>query len=157
MIFMGMSFCVRGVLAATCARPLISCEASLTAPVMIFRLLSMPMMPAMAMPPMPMLLTYWKSCSGVAAAAVSGRSAELMSRSGNSRPVSGMMIHQTATEPQQMIRAYFSPTIYPIPRTAAPVLILNTSLVLSASACPHSTQRDVTASFHQPKVAMTKS
>ena len=75
---------------------------------MIFRLLMMPMMPAMAMPPMPMLLAYWKICSALAVAAVVPSAT---ATSGKSQAMAGMMTHQTATDPQQMMRAYFSPTM----------------------------------------------
>lgn len=102
-------------------------------------------------------LAYWKICSALAWEAVTEELPALTTRSGNNHEMAGTITHHTATEPQQMMSAYFKPTMYPIPSTAAPVLILKTSLVLSASACPHSRQRDVTLSFHQPTVAMMKS
>ncbi len=68
-----------------------------------------------------------------------------------------MIIHHTAKEPKHIIKAYLSPTIYPNPSTAAPVLTLNTSFALSAKATPHADTRVVKTSFHQPKVATIKS
>ena len=69
----------------------------------------------------------------------------------------GTMIHHTASEPRQMINAYFSPIIYPRPNTAAPVFTFSTSLARSARSAPHPIMRVVTFSFHQPKVATKKS
>ena len=157
MIFIDKSFCVRGTAVSFFPLPFISCAARPTAPMMILRLLKMPMIPAMAIPPIPMLLAYWKICSALAWEAVTKELPVLTTRSGNNHEMAGTITHHTATEPQQMMSAYFKPTMYPIPSTAAPVLILKTSLVLSAKTCPHSKQRDVTLSFHQPTVAMMKS
>ena len=69
----------------------------------------------------------------------------------------GTMIHHTAREPKQIMEAYFSPTIYPRPSTAAPVFTLKTSLALSASISPTPHTRVVKFSFPQPKVATMKS
>ena len=60
-------------------------------------------------------------------------------------------------EPKQMIAAYLSPTIYPMPNSAALVLMLNTNLALSAMVVPNSQQREVKFSFHAPKAATAKS
>ena len=71
--------------------------------------------------------------------------------------IPGMIIHQTTNEPAQMIEAYFNPTIYPKPSTAAPVLTLNTSFAFSANISPALHTRVVKFSFHQPNVATIKS
>ena len=68
-----------------------------------------------------------------------------------------MIIHHTASEPAQMMEAYFNPTIYPRPSTAAPVLTLNTNFAFSATISPKPQTRVVKFSFHQPKVATIKS
>ena len=68
-----------------------------------------------------------------------------------------MMISHTLREPKQIMAAYLSPIIYPSPKTAAPVLILNTSLAFSATNSPHPHTREVKFSFHHPKVATMKS
>ena len=78
-----------------------------------------------------------------------------MSPQNNDMP--GTISHHTANEPTQMMKAYFRPTIYPRPKTAAPVLTLNTSFALSAICCPRSKQRVVKFSFHHPKVLTMKS
>ena len=71
--------------------------------------------------------------------------------------MAGMIINHTVIEPTQMIAAYFKPTIYPNPNTAAPVFILKTSFAFSAIVSPKPIQRLVKFSFHQPKVATMKS
>ena len=55
-IFIDKSFCVRSTLAAVVLLPFISLAARLTAPLIKPHDFTMPIMPAMAMPPMPMLL-----------------------------------------------------------------------------------------------------
>ena len=105
----------------------------------------MPMMPAVAMPPMPIWRAYpLNSWSGV-----------------RSRPsvkfVSGMMTSHTSRLPQQMIKLYFRPMIYPRPSTAAPVLSFSITLALSARAWPKPTTVVVMVSPQAPKVAMIKS
>ena len=153
-VFMEMSFWVRSTLPSAAFLLPISDAASLIAPVISFQLLMMPITPAMAMPPMPMLLAYRNRSSGDAAAAVSPSA---ISMSGKSRAVAGTITHHTSTEPQQMMKAYFSPTIYPMPSTAALVLHLNTSLAFSATVSPHRMALLVKFSFHSPKVATAKS
>ena len=71
--------------------------------------------------------------------------------------IPGTIIHHTAKEPAQIMEAYFKPTIYPRPITAAPVFTLNTNFALSASISPKPTTRVVKFSFHQPNVVTMKS
>ena len=71
--------------------------------------------------------------------------------------IPGMIIHHTASEPAQMMEAYFNPTIYPKPSTAAPVFTLNTNFAFSASISPALQTRVVKFSFHHPNVATMKS
>ena len=122
--------------------------------------LMIPMIPAVAMPPIPIWRAYSLNiCSAdisdtVAVMPVFMRS---MTCPPHIRFIRGMMTNHTRKLPQQMIRAYFSPTIYPRPRTAAPVFSLNTSLALSAMAAPKGRIFVVTVSAHNPKVDMMKS
>ena len=69
----------------------------------------------------------------------------------------GTIIHQTSALPAQMIVAYFRPTMYPMPNTAAPVLTLNTSFSFSAIVSPHAYALVVKVSVHVPNAAMMKS
>ena len=71
--------------------------------------------------------------SGEAAAAVMPLP---MSIPGNKRAIPGTIIHQMSILPAQMMVAYFKPMMYPMPNTAAPVLILKTSLAFSAKRLP---------------------
>ena len=121
---------------------------------MSLRLLTMPMIPAMAIPPMPMLLAYLKSSSALAVAAVMPSCTWM---SGKKKAMPGTIIHHTSILPQQIMKAYLSPTMYPRPKTAAPVLHLKTSFVFSAMVSPHIRARLVKFSFQSPKVATTKS
>ncbi len=68
-------------------------------------------------------------------------------------PIKGMINHQTKIEPANITKAYFRPTIYPSPSTAAPVLQENTNLNLSAKACPQEYAVVVTTSLQNPNVA----
>ena len=72
-------------------------------------------------------------------------------------PSRGMMTNQTKREPEQIIKQYFKPTMYPSPNTAAPVFTLNTSFVFSASISPQPMIRVEMVSVHQPKVLIKKS
>ena len=56
-----------------------------------------------------------------------------------------------------MMNAYLRPTMYPRPRTAAPVFTFNRILALSASAAPHFVQVVERVSPHRPNVEMMKS
>ena len=71
--------------------------------------------------------------------------------------IPGTISHQTANEPRHIMNAYFRPTIYPKPRIAAPVSILNTSFAFSAMVSPNPITRDVNVLFHQPNDATMKS
>ena len=117
-------------------------------------------MPAMAMPPMPILLAYSaKMVSGdiePTVCVIAGFQA-FNTWSPHSIAMPGTMIIHTASEPAQIMAAYFNPTIYPSPKTAAPVLILSTSFALSAIVSPQPHTRVVKFSFHHPKVATIKS
>ncbi len=46
-------------------------------------------------------------------------------------PINGITTHHTNIEPAKMTNAYLRPTMYPSPRSAAPVLQLSTTLVFS--------------------------
>ena len=151
---MGRSFCVRSSETWFPFFPPISFAASETAPDMSLRLLTIPMIPAIAIPPIPMLLAYLKICSAEAIAAVTPSCTSTL---GKMKAMPGTITHQTRAEPQQMMKAYLSPTMYPKPRTAAPVLHLNTSLAFSATVSPHNRARLVKFSCQRPNVATTKS
>ena len=105
----GRSFCVRGAsICSTSFLPLSSLPASETASTIMRQLFTMPMMPAIAMPPMPMLFAYLKMTSGEASAAVTP---SCTSSDGKKRAMQGTMTHHTSAEPQQMMKAYLSPTM----------------------------------------------
>ena len=112
-IFIDKSFWVRTTLASAFFPP-ISLAASPTALLMMPHERTMPMMPAMAMPPMPMLLAYSaKIVSGdieLTVWVIAGFQA-FSTWSPHSRAMPGTMIIHTASEPAQMIAAYFSPTM----------------------------------------------
>ena len=108
MTFMEMSRCVRGHSSSPCASCFLPKAARMREklPRMTERLFHTPMMPAMAMPPMPMLLAYWKiSCGEAVAAAMPS----FTSSSGQMRAMTGTAIHQMSTEPAHMMAAYFRP------------------------------------------------
>ncbi len=67
------------------------------------------------------------------------------------------MTNHTSNEPAQIIAAYFNPTIYPNPSTAAPTFTLNNTFALFATVSPKGNTRDVKTSDHAPNVAITKS
>ena len=94
--------------------PFISCAASPTALLMMPHDLMIPMMPAIAIPPIPIDLPYdVKICSGdmsPTAVAIEG-SHWFSTVSGNSRARPGTMSHHTETEPRQIINAYLNPMI----------------------------------------------
>ena len=69
----------------------------------------------------------------------------------------GMMTSHTRKLPQQMMKAYLSPTMYPRPRTAAPVFTLRTTFAFSANAAPHGRTFVVRVSPQSPKVDTMKS
>ena len=122
--------------------------------------LMMPMIPAVAIPPIPIWRAYSvkicsaDSCDTVLFMPVFIRS---MTSGPQMRFIRGMMTSHTRKLPQQITKAYFSPTIYPSPRTAAPVLSLNTSLAFSAMASPNGSMRVVMVSLQIPKVETMKS
>ena len=105
---------VRTWLAVFALPPFISFEASDTALLMMPHDLIMPMIPAMAMAPMPIDLPYSLNiCSGdmsPTAVAIAGFHS-LSTVSPNSRAIPGTTNHHTASEPIQMMKAYFRPTI----------------------------------------------
>ena len=136
MVFIGISSWVRSEEAAAAPLRLNSPTARPTALLMTPALLMMPMTPAVAMPPMPI----WRAYSLKIWSADISETVVVMPifiRSITSPPqmrfIRGMIISQTRKEPQHIMKAYFKPTIYPRPSTAAPVLIFNTSLALSAT------------------------
>ena len=114
-LFMGMSCWVRSV--SSTAAPglrLNSPAARPTALLMTPALLMMPMMPATAMPPMPMCLAYslniWSAdiSETVCAMPVPMRSITCPPQM---RFIRGMITNHTRKEPQQIMKAYFRPTI----------------------------------------------
>ncbi len=101
MCFMDMSVCQRTVLAAL-DLPLSSRPARPTAAVIIPHDLIMPMTPAMAIPPMPIIRAYsLKITSGGRAVMASLPYV----------PSRGTIIHHTNIEPANMTNAYLSPTM----------------------------------------------
>ena len=118
------------------------------------------MMPAIAIPPIPILLAYSLNIiSGdisLTAIVMFGFHV-LRTWSPNTRANPGTMTNHTTREPAHMMAAYFRPTIYPNPSTAAPVFILKTNLNFSATISPALHMRLVKFSFHHPKVPTIKS
>ena len=118
------------------------------------------MIPAVAIPPIPIWRAYSeKICSAdisptVAVIPVFIRSITCPPQI---RFISGMMTSHTRKLPQQIMNAYLSPTMYPSPRTAAPVLSLSTTLAFSAIASPKGSIRVVMVSPQSPNVEMMKS
>ena len=120
MRFIGMSRCVRSVVSAAFFPPPNSETARPTAWRMIFDWRMMPMMPAMAMPPMPSGLpmkvkrfSAVKSVSGCASrSGFVTPSIEAMAAGSvapASEPTTGTMTNHTRHEPAVMIIAYLSP------------------------------------------------
>ena len=128
--------------------PLSSFAASPTAERMIPAWRMIPMIPAIAIPPIPIGLAYVEKMVSASIAAVTSPPA---------MPITGTMRNQTMNEPAQITAAYFSPMIYPRPSTAAPVLMLKTVLKRSAMSAPHSQMRVEITSCHHPKLLMMKS
>ena len=168
MRFIEMSRCVRSGAAAALLPPPNSETARPTAWRMIFDWRMMPMMPAMAMPPMPIGLPMKaKRFSAVkidcgsatmsARVTPSSESIAAESTASASEPTTGTITNQTRHEPAVMIMAYFRPMIYPRPSTAAEVFSPKTTLNLSAATAPHSQMRVETDSVHSPNVPTTKS
>ena len=142
MIFIDRSFWVRTTLASVFLLSF-PWRQDLRALLMMPHERTMPMMPAMAMPPMPILLAYSaKMVSGdiePTVCVIAGFQA-FNTWSPHSKAMPGTMIIHTASEPAQIMAAYFNPTIYPSPKTAAPVLILSTNFALSAIVSPSHTR-----------------
>ena len=129
-------------------------EMRLKLPIITLREFHTPIIPAMAMPPMPMLLAYWKRAWGLASAASVPPASCI---SGKRKAIAGTTIHHISTEPAHMMEAYFSPTIYPMPSRAAEVLMLKNSFAFSATKTPTAEKAEVKFSAHAPKVATRKS
>ena len=114
MILNDRSRCVRSCLLSSVLLPFISLAASVTAPFIMSHDFIMPMSPAMAMPPMPMLLPYSRNIvSGLMLPTVSviaGFQA-LRTWSWNITDIRGMMSHHTANEPRHIMSEYFRPTM----------------------------------------------
>ncbi len=113
--FIGRSSCVRsGFSAAAPGLRLNSLVARPTALLITPALLMMPMMPAVAMPPMPMWRAYsLKICSGAISEMVWAMPVPMRSMTlpPQMRFIRGMMTSHTRKEPQQMMKAYLRPTM----------------------------------------------
>ncbi len=109
-----MSRWVRSCALLSLLLPFISLAASDTAPFIMPHDLMIPMIPAMAIPPIPMLLPYERNISSglicPTAVLIDGSQA-LSTESGNSSAMPGTISHHTESEPRQIIKAYFRPTI----------------------------------------------
>ena len=90
-----------------------------------------PIIPAIAIPPIPMLFAYWKISCGLALKAVEFSE---MTVSGQRNAMIGTPIHHISAEPAHIINAYLSPTMYPIPRRAADVLHEKNNFAFIATA-----------------------
>ena len=110
------------------------------------QLFTIPIMPAIAIAPIPMLRPYCVNITCGSTVSIPG-----------TLPNNGSNTHHTKNEPAQITAAYFSPMIYPKPNTAALVLILKTNLNFVASISPHPIMRVLRLSVHNPKVDTTKS
>ena len=120
----------------------------------------MPIIPAVAMPPMPICLAYsLKIISGDISPTVCAMPVPIRSMTWfpKSRFIPGMITSQTRNEPQQMMNAYFKPTMYPRPSTAAPVFNFKTTFALSATTWPKCVNVVLMVSAQAPNVEMTKS
>ena len=73
------------------------------------------------------------------------------------RFISGIITSHTSKLPQQIMKAYFKPIIYPRPRTAALVLIFRTTFALSAIVWPIPKTVVLMVSAQVPNVLTTKS
>ena len=161
MIFIERSRCVLITSASASLFFLLnSLDASPTADLITPNDFTMPTIPAVAMPPIPICLAYslniWSADISpiVWVIPVFMRS---MTCPPHIRFITGMMTSHTRKLPQQMMNAYLSPTIYPNPRTAAPVLTLSMSFALSATAAPHGSIFVVRVSPQRPNVDTMKS
>ena len=115
MLFIGMSSSVRSQASALAPGFLVnSPAASPTADFMTPNDLMMPMMPAVAMPPIPMCRAYslkiW-SADMSPMVCVMPEFMRSMTCPPQMRFISGMMTSQTRKLPQQIMNAYFSPTM----------------------------------------------
>ena len=113
MIFIGMSLCVRSTFSSDFFPP-ISFAARPTALFIMPHERTMPMTPAMAMPPMPMLLAYsLKIISGDMSFTAVVMAGFHVFRTSSPHIIEkpGTMMNHTATEPAQIMAAYFKPTM----------------------------------------------
>ena len=121
---------------------------------------TIPTIPAVAMPPMPMCLAYslniW-SADISPMVWVMPECIRSMTWPPQMRFIRGIITSHTRKLPQQMMNAYLSPTMYPSPSTAAPVFTLRSTLALSASAAPHGSTLLVRVSPQSPNVDTMKS
>ena len=114
MIVIGRSFCVLSAEAAPSDFLPISFTARENADLMTPRDLRMPMMPAVAMPPIPIGLAYVENISSAlidATEAVRPVFIRSITLSPPKRLISGISTNQTRKLPQQMMREYFNPII----------------------------------------------
>ena len=121
---------------------------------------TMPTIPAVAMPPMPIWRAYSLNiCSGDICPMVWVIPEFIRSITSppQMRFITGMITSHTRKLPQQMMKAYLSPTIYPSPSTAAPVFTLRRTFALSAIAAPHGRIFVVRVSPQSPNVDTMKS
>ena len=112
-IFIERSFCVRITLVSTFLPP-ISLDANPTALLMIPHERTIPMTPAMAIPPIPILLAYsLKISSGDISLTVCVKAGfqAFSTWSPNNIDIPGTITSHTTNEPAQMMAAYFRPTI----------------------------------------------
>ena len=112
-IFMERSFCVRMTFASTFLPP-ISLAASPTALFIMPHERTIPITPAMAIPPIPILLAYSLNItSGDISLMVCVKAGfhAFSTWSPNNRAIPGTITSHTTNEPAQMIAAYFKPTI----------------------------------------------
>ena len=159
-IFIGISSSVRFIFpSAFTPLPLISLAANPTAPLMISHELMMPMIPAIAMPPIPMWRANSEKISSGGRAAIDPAKAgfNVVASASLANGRSGTITNHTSAEPMVMIAAYFNPTMYPNPNTAAPTLSLNTIFARLARIVPAVVTREVKTSAHPPKVETMKS
>ena len=161
MIFIEMSFCVLMTSASASLFFLLnSFAARPTADLITPKDFTMPTIPAVAMPPMPMCLAYslkiW-SADMLPMVSVMPEFMRSMTWPPQMRFIRGMITSHTRKLPQQMMNAYLSPTIYPSPSTAAPVFTFSRTFAFSATVAPQGMTLVVSVSPQRPNVDTMKS
>ena len=160
-IFMEISFCVLMTSASASLFFLLnSLAASPSADFITPNDFTMPTIPAVAMPPMPMCLAYSLNIWSADISPMVWVMPEFI-RSTTCPPqmrfMRGIITSHTRKLPQQMMNAYLRPTIYPSPSTAAPVFTLSSTFALSAIAAPQGSTLVVRVSPQSPNVDTMKS